>query len=109
LSSVHIIGSVEGYKAYKHSNETARRVTVSWRDYIVHVLIVVLVFEIIILVEIYHYTKIEGIPLTIIIGFVAIALTLIIVRFFINLVVNNKFDVLDDEVLRYILNNGHRK
>jgi hypothetical protein len=99
------MGSTQRYDAHKkYMSDATPSGTVSWRDYIVHMLMIVVIIEGIIIFHIYKRSGIEGLGLKVISGFVCIAFALIFVRFFIEFLIEMKCDfLLEDKSVKYVI------
>ena len=94
MLSVHNVSSIIDSKK---NEDTEHRKTERWNNHLIKILILVVVIEIIALFNIYSNANIEGLRFWPLFCFIYFIAALAIVRFFIEFMVENKFDIATDE------------
>lgn len=105
LSSIHIIGDTKEYNASRQRTDAIPHKTESWKNYILHILTIAVIIEGIVIFNIYKNLYIEEHNLRFIIFICGTLYAMAFVKFFIEIVVNRRFNVMEDEVIDYIINN----
>jgi hypothetical protein len=108
LSSVHIISNTNKQSEVqsKENKKAVSKKTWSLKDHTLKILFFVLVVEIIILIDIYKRTSLEGITLwslIILAGFAFIVIAIYVLSFFIESIVDRKFDEIDAETVKNVV------